>query len=124
MTQNVKMVVIDGEMIDIDFSKYKNPIPSFYTYQTLPKDLTIHPLRVSQGEGPITMTVKGKGMWPFHRVHLNGAPLPTTYKGKTELEATISPQDIAQAGTYVVTVKADGEPIPESHRAQLVVSFN
>ena len=36
----------------------------------------------------------------------------------------VTPQDIAAAGTYVVTVKADGEPIPESHRAQLVVSFN
>ena len=124
MTQNVKMVVIDGEMIDIAFHKYQNPIPSFYTYQTLPRDLTIHPLRVSQGEGPITLTVTGEGMWPFHRVHLNGAPLPTKFKSKNELEATVSPQDIALAGTYAVTVKADGEPTPESHRAHLIVSFN
>ena len=123
MTQNVKMVVIDGEMIDVAFQKYENPIPSFYTYQTLPRDLTIHPLRVTQGEGPITMSVKGEGMWSFHRVHLNGAPLPTKFISKTELQATISAQDIAKAGTYVVTVKADGERIPESHRAQLFVSF-
>ncbi len=32
-TQNVKMVVMDGKFIDIGFTKYKNPIPSFYSYQ-------------------------------------------------------------------------------------------
>jgi hypothetical protein len=123
MTQNVKMVVIDGRMVDIAFQKYENPIPSFYTDQTLPRDLTIHPLRVREGAAPFTLSVKGEGMWSFHRVHLNGAPLPTKFKSKTELEATVSPQDIAAAGTYIVTVKADGERIPESHRAHLVVSF-
>ena len=30
---------------------------------------------------------------------------------------------IASAGTYVVTVRAEGESLPESHRAHLVVGF-
>ena len=123
-TQNVKMVVIDGELIDVAFQKFENPIPSFYTYQTLPRELTIHPLRVTRGEGPFTMSVKGEGMWSFHRVYLNGAPLPTTFKGKTELEATVSPKNIPAAGTYIVTVKADGERVPEFYRAHLIVSFD
>ena len=29
MTQNVKMVVLDGKVIDIGFKGYKNPIASF-----------------------------------------------------------------------------------------------
>jgi len=124
MTQNVKLVVLGGKLIDVAFQKYENPIPSFYTYQTLPRAISVMPGRMRQGEGPVVMSVRGEGIWPFHRVYLNGAPLPTRYKSKTELEATISPQDIPSAGTYIVTVKADGEPVPESHRARLVVGFD
>jgi hypothetical protein len=67
--------------------------------------------------------VKGKGVWPHHRVYLNGHPLPTDYVNKNELTATIAPDAIPRAGTYVVTVRSDGEPLPESHRAHLVVAF-
>jgi imidazolonepropionase-like amidohydrolase len=123
MTQNVKMVVMDGKVVDIGFSKYKNPIPAFYAYQTLPLDLDISPLMVVEGSGPIVLKVRGPGMWPFHRVLLNGRALPTRYVSKTEIEATIAPGLIASAGTYMVTVKPEGELLPESHRAHLVVAF-
>src|SRR5499427_3846764 len=43
MTQNVKIVVMDGKLIDIAFKKYKNPIPSFYSYQSLPPQIAIAP---------------------------------------------------------------------------------
>ena len=62
-------------------------------------------------------------MWPFHRVMLNGEPLPTRFVSKNELEAIISPEAIAKAGTYIVTLKCEGELFPESHRAHLVVGF-
>jgi imidazolonepropionase-like amidohydrolase len=123
MTQNVKMVVMDGKVVDIGFHKYKNPIPSFYANQTLPPELEISPLSVTAGSGPAVLTVKGDGVWPFHRVMLNGEPLPTRFINKTELQATIPPSAIANAGTYIVTIKAEGEPLPESHRAHLVVAF-
>jgi hypothetical protein len=123
MTQNVKMVVMDGKIIDIGFHKYKNPIPSFYAYQTLPRDIQISPLMVTQGAGPITLTVRGRGMWPFHQVMLNGKPLETRLARRNELEAIIPPEAIADAGTYLVTVKSRGEPLPESSPAHLVVGF-
>jgi hypothetical protein len=124
MTQNVKMVVIDGKVIDIGFTKYKNPIPSFYSYQSLPLDLEISPLFLTEGSGPTTLRVRGQGgMWPFHHVMLNGQPLPTSFVSKDEIKATISPEAIAKAGTYIVTLKCEGEPFPESHRAHLVVGF-
>jgi hypothetical protein len=132
-TQNVKKVVKDGVLVDIGFSNYKNPIPAFYSYQTLPMDLEITPNAVTQGEGPITLKVHGDGIWPFHRVmlkrefgsllNLNAAELPTRYVSKTELEAEIAPELIAEPGTYTVTVKAEGELLPESHRAHLIVGF-
>ncbi|MGH7832859.1 MAG: amidohydrolase family protein [Candidatus Binatia bacterium] len=124
MTQNVKMVVMDGNVIDIGFKKYKNPIPSFYSYQSLPLDLEISPLFLVEGSGPTTLKVRGAGgMWPFHRVLLNGDPLPTSFVSKDELKAVIPPEAIPTAGTYLVTLKCEGEPFPESHRAHLVVGF-
>jgi imidazolonepropionase-like amidohydrolase len=124
MTQNVKMVVMDGKVIDIGFRKYKNPIPSFYSYQSLPLDLEISPLFLIEGSGPTVMKVRGPGgMWPFHRVMLNGKPLPTSFVSKEELKAVIPPDAIPNAGTYIVTLKCEGEAFPESHRAHLVVGF-
>jgi hypothetical protein len=124
MTQNVKMVVMDGKLIANEFTKYKNPIASFYSYQSLPLDLDISPLFLIEGSGPTTLRVRGEGgMWPFHRVMLNGAPLPTSFVSKDELKATIPPEAIPVAGTYTVTLKCDGENFPESHRAHLVVGF-
>src|SRR5687768_1399371 len=125
MTQNVRMVVMDGKVIDVGFTKYKNPIASFYSYQSLPLDLEISPLFLIEGSGPTVLKVRGQGggMWPFHQVMLNGEPLPTSFVSKDELKATIPPEAIAKAGTYIVTLKCEGEPFPESHRAHLVVGF-
>ena len=124
LTQNVKMVVMDGKVIDSGFTKYKNPIASFYSYQSLPLDLEISPLFLIEGSGPTTLKVRGQGgMWPFHQVMLNGEPLPTSFVSKDELKATIPSEAIATAGTYVVTLKCEGEAFPESHRAHLVVGF-
>jgi imidazolonepropionase-like amidohydrolase len=124
MTQNVKMVVMDGKIIDIGFTKYKNPIPSFYSYQSLPLDLEISPLFLVEGTGPTVLNVRGQGgIWPFHRVLLNGEPLPTSFVSKDELKAMIPPEAIPKAGTYIITLKCEGEAFPESHRAHLVVGF-
>ena len=124
MTQNVKMVIMDGKVVDIKFKKYKNPIPSFYAYQSLPLDLQISPLFLIAGSGPTVMKVRGQGgMWPFHKVMLNGEELPTSFNSKNEVEAIVSPETISKAGTYLVTLKCEGEVLPESHRAHLVVGF-
>ena len=124
MTQKVKMVIMDGKVIDIGFKRYKNPIPSFYSFQSLPLDLDIAPLFLTEGSGPAVLKVRGAGgMWPFHQVMLNGEPLPTSFVSKDELKAIISPESIPTAGTYIVTLKCEGEPFPESHRAHLVVGF-
>jgi imidazolonepropionase-like amidohydrolase len=124
MTQNVKLVIMDGKVVDVGFKNYKNPIPSFYSYQSLPLDLEISPLFLIEGSGPTVLKVRGAGgMWPFHRVLLNGEPLPTSFVSKDEIKAIIPPEAIPNAGTYIVTLKCEGEAFPESHRAHLVVGF-
>jgi hypothetical protein len=90
----------------------------------LPLDLEISPPFLIERTGPTKLKVRGRGgMWPFHQVMLNGAPLPTRFVSKDELEAIISPEAIAKAGTYIVTLKCEGVAFPESHRAHLVVGF-
>ena len=42
---------------------------------------------------------------------------------RTASAANPSTEAIAKAGTYIVTLKCEGEPFPESHRAHLVVGF-
>ena len=132
-TQNVVGVVMDGKPVDINFTGYSNPIPAFYAYQTLPMQLDVTPTSVVQGEGPVKLTVRGEGIWPFHRVMLKrefgnllnfgATELPTRYVSKTQLEATIAPELIEKAGAYTVTVKGEGEVLPESARAHLIVGF-
>jgi len=64
ITQNVKIVIMDGTVVDIGFKKYKNPIPSFYSYQRLRLDLEISPLFLIEGSGPAILKVRGLGgMW-------------------------------------------------------------
>jgi hypothetical protein len=71
----------------------------------------------------VTLRVKGRGMWPFHYVLIEGKEVPTRYVSRNELEASVPAGMIANAGTYRVTVKSKGEPVPESHPAHLVVGF-
>jgi Amidohydrolase family len=123
MTQNVKMVVMDGKVIDIGFTNYKNPIPTIYSNQSLPPDIQISPLFLRAGDGPTTLKIAGKEMWPFHRAMLNGRPLPTSFISRELLQATIPPEAVATAGTYFVTIKSEGETLPESNRAHLTVGF-
>jgi hypothetical protein len=122
MTQNVKMLIMDGRIVDTGFSKYKNPIPAFYSYQTMPREITISPLLATQGTR-VVITVRGRGMWPSHRVMLNGHELETRFVKRDQLEAVVPPEAIAEAGTYIVTVKSVGEAVPESYPAHLVVGF-
>ena len=71
----------------------------------------------------MTLTVRGRGVLPTQRVALNGKEMPTRYVKRGQLEAVIPPDAIAEAGTYIVTVKSVGEPLPESYPAHLVVGF-
>ncbi|HKA44338.1 MAG TPA: amidohydrolase family protein [Burkholderiales bacterium] len=122
VTQNVKMLIMDGKLVDTHFSRYKNPIPSSDAYQTLPREIAITPDVATQGTRTV-LKVAGRGMWPYHVVLLDGKPLETRLVGRNQLEAVIPPEDIANAGTYRVTVRSPGESYPESHPARLVVRF-
>ena len=57
----------------------------------------------------------------YRQLHLRH--YPKRFVSNDELKATIAPEAIPTAGTYIVTLKCEGEAFPESHRAHLVVGF-
>src|SRR5262249_61773790 len=106
----------------IGFQQSASSIPAFYSHQPLPRDLPLPPLLATQGAA-LTLTVHGRGMLPTHRVMLNGKEMPTRYVKRGQVEASIPADAIAEAGTYMVTIKSEGEQLPESYPAHLVVKF-
>ncbi|MBI4488338.1 MAG: hypothetical protein HY694_04580 [Deltaproteobacteria bacterium] len=46
------------------------------------------------------------------------------FVSKNDLQAVIPPEAIAKAGTYIVALKSEGEALPESYRARLVVALS
>ena len=123
MTQNVKMVVLDGKIVDPQFTGYVNPIPEFNSWQQLSVHIDVSPLSITQGSGPTTLKVYGKGFWPFHQVLLNGKEVETKFVSRGELDAIIPAEAVKDVGMYLVTVKSRGETIAESNPAPLVVKF-
>ena len=123
MTQNVKMVVMNGKLIDIDFHRYwKNPIPSPLPAYSIPWDIEVEPVSVDQRSGPTVLKVTGKQARRYHKVTLNGAELETRFV-EGSLEAIVPPEAIAEAGLYTVRVISPGASGGVSHAAHLIVRF-
>ncbi len=123
MTQNVKMVVMNGKIVDIGFHPdWKNPIPSPLPPYSIPWDIEISPLTVTQGSGPSVLKVTGNKMRRYHKVMFNGIELETRFVGGA-LEATISAAAIENAGLYTVKVISPRASGGESHPAHLIVRF-
>ena len=49
MTQNVKMLVMDGKIVNHEFTGYVNPIPEFNSWQQLSQTIRVTPEAVTQG---------------------------------------------------------------------------
>jgi hypothetical protein len=116
MTQNVKLAIMNGKVVDHQFHKYVNPIPEFNSWQSLPEPIAATPYAVTQGTGPTTVSIKGKGFWPFHYTLLNGKELETKFINRRELQAVIPVDAIREPGMYLVTVKSRGEPMANPWR--------
>src|SRR6185295_11904389 len=50
MTQNVKMLVMDGKVVNHEFTGYVNPIPEFNSWQQLSQTIRVTPEAVTQGD--------------------------------------------------------------------------
>jgi imidazolonepropionase-like amidohydrolase len=122
--QNVKVVVLNGEVVDSDFhADYKNPIPNIRPWRATPRDIEISPRSIAQGSTATIKVSARRGFDRFHKVTLNGKELETRFVSAGEIEATVPQQAIKEAGTYSVVVVGQGDFASKSAPAYLIVSF-
>ena len=122
--QNVKLVILNGRVVDSDFhASHKNPIPNVRPWRSTPRDIAITPLSVAQGSAATIKVSARRGFDRFHKITLNGKELETRFLSPSELEATIPPQALKDAGTYTVMVIGEGDFASRSAPAYLIVSF-
>jgi len=122
--QNVKVVVLNGEVVDTDFhADYKNPIPNIRPWRATPRDIEISPRSIAQGATATIKVSARRGFDHFHKVTLNGKELETRFVSAGEIEATVPQQAIKEAGTYTVMVVGQGDFASKSAPAYLIVSF-
>ena len=124
MTQNVKMVVMDGKLIDVAFQKYENPIPSFSTLTRRCRASTIH----RAGEG----RARGRP----HRAEREGrrnVAIPPRLPERRSAAHDVQEQDRARSGRSPRTfprpalISSQSRPTASAsrvHRAHLIVSFD
>jgi hypothetical protein len=125
VVQNVKLVVLNGKVIDHDFHpNHKNPIPNIRPWRATPSEIEIAPRSIAQGT-PATLKISARrGFDRFHKVTLNGKELETRFVNNGELEVTIPPQAVKDAGTYTVMVVGQGDFASKSAPAYLIVGFS
>jgi imidazolonepropionase-like amidohydrolase len=122
--QNVKLVVLNGEIVDSDFhADYKNPIPNIRPWRATPRDIEISPRSIAQDSTATLKVSARRGFDRFHKVTLNGKELETRFVSAGEIEATVPQAAIKEAGTYTVMVVGQGDFASKSAPAYLIVSF-
>ncbi len=122
MTQNVKLVVMNGKVVEHEFTGYVNPIPEFNSWQQLSRSIDVSPTAIPQGTAT-TLARKGQGLLAVPPRPLNGRELETKFVNRSELQAALPADAVSDVGMYKVTVKSSGETVAESGAAPLVVKF-
>ncbi|HEX3681770.1 MAG TPA: IPT/TIG domain-containing protein [Bryobacteraceae bacterium] len=79
-----------------------------FTVVSGPAITSLNPSTISAGAPAFTLTVNGTGFASGAVIEWNTTALSTTFKGATELTASIPANLIASAGTAQVTVKSNG----------------
>jgi imidazolonepropionase-like amidohydrolase len=124
-TQNVKLVVLGGKIVDHDFhANHKNPIPAIRPWRATPQEIEIAPRSVVQGAGATTVKITTRrGFDRFHKATLADKELETRFISPSELEATIPPQMTKAVGTYPIVVVGKGDSASKSAPAYFIVAF-
>jgi hypothetical protein len=65
---------------------------------------SLSPATATPGAGPIILTVSGSGFVPTSTIAWNGTARPTSYVSASTLTATIAASDLANPGSFAVTV--------------------
>lgn len=81
-----------------------SPAVAFEVRAPQPAITSLGATQTFAGQDAYLLRVNGSGFVAGSVVHLNGAPVPTTFSGATALDATLSEGHLRAAATYSVTV--------------------
>ena len=134
-TQRINLVFQEGRAVKPEYhADYRNPIPRTQPDRQPPEIEQVSPEVVTEGAGPVTLTLTGRNFVNTSVVKLNGKPIPTEVKFRVanfpqnflrsrQLTATVPPELIQKAGTYSVVVEHPGLGGAISKPVYLVVKF-
>lgn len=108
-TKKIFKVVKDGRVVDTKYhADYEIPIKrpgieSKHLYNPAPVLRDVQPPVAVEGSST-NLRILGRGFTQSSVVKIDGRAIETRWVSSTELGATLSPQDTARAGTFLVTV--------------------
>jgi imidazolonepropionase-like amidohydrolase len=113
---------------------YRNPIPRPQPDRPASEIDSLVPDSVTQGEGPVKLSIKGKNFLSTAVVKVNGKPVsaevqfrparfPQNFRRAGEINATLPPELLRAPGTYPVVIEHPGAGGSQSEPAYLIVKF-
>lgn len=121
-------VVKDGRVVDTTYhADYAIPIrrpgpESKHLYNPMLVVRDILPPVAAEGSS-ITLRIVGRGFTPNSVVKIDGRASDTRWVSATELAATLTPQQTAHAGTFLVTVETPAPGGGASEPVEFIVTF-
>lgn len=133
-TRKINVVFQEGRLVKPAYhADYRNPIARPQPDRHRPHISDMSPETVTEGEGPVTLTIKGRNFIGTAMVKLDGKPLatkvtfrrskfPQNYRRSRELTAEI-PAELLKPGTHTIVVEHSGVGGSVSNTAYLIVRF-
>jgi hypothetical protein len=127
-TKRISKVIKDGRVVDTTYhADYRIPIrrpgpESKHLYNPVPVVRDILPPVAVEGT-PVTLRIVGRGFTRGSVVKVDGRASDTRWISSTELEATLTPQQTARAGTFLIAVETPAPGGGSSDPVEFIVTF-
>jgi hypothetical protein len=95
---------------------------TFTVYNPVPVLMSLSPTSVLAGSGSLTLTVNGFNFNEGAVVQWNGSALATTFVNDTQLQATVPANNVAVAGSAIVTVANPAPSVSASNGATFTIN--
>jgi len=132
-TQRIHLVFKEGRQIKPEYhAGYRNPIPRPQPDRPAPEIESISPDAITEGSGPVTLTITGRNFLSTALVKVNGKPLPAevkfrpsrfpqNFRRSREITATIAAENLRRYGSYPIVVEHPGAGGAVSNTMYLIV---
>jgi amidohydrolase family protein/IPT/TIG domain-containing protein len=127
-TKKIFKVIANGRVVDTTYhAGYEIPIrrpgpESKHLYNPIPIVRDVLPPVAVEGAA-VTLRIVGRGFTPNSVVKIDGRACDTRWISPTELAASLTAENTARAGTFLVTVETPAPGGGSSNPVELIVTF-